>query len=440
MATTTMAHAGGPFKVSTAPSTPAFCPMSEPAADQGIKLQRAISDASTAVQDEQPPGCSRSASEDIGDLASLDSTPWRPREPAATLTTLEEALDEVRDLVSCRLGHGEAEGGGCRERSDATSDASSSSGDQEELLESFDLAGVARYIEEHDVRRIVVCCGAGVSTNAGIPDFRSPGTGLYNNLQRFRLPKAECMFDLAYFQQHPEPFYELCKEMWPGKYQPTICHHFLRMLADKGLLHRVYTQNIDSLEREAGLPPELVVAAHGNFDSCHVVGDQYQEVPIEELQAALDGRDGGWQGLRERRGGLVKPGITFFGEELPRRFFAMREADMRECELLIVMGTSLVVDPFNELVGMVPRNVPRLLVNREPVGLRERLKGGFAFHRLDNHRDVFYRGDCDSGVRQLARKLGWAAELRAYAQSGEVTTTLPGRARGRLGDDRGLPA
>jgi len=267
------------------------------------------------------------------------------------------------------------------------------------------------------VSRIVVCCGAGISTSAGIPDFRSPGTGLYDNLQRFDLPEAECMFDLEYFQEHPEPFYELCKDLWPGRYRPTASHHFLRLLADRGLLRRVYTQNIDSLEREAGLPAELVVAAHGNFDGCHVVGDPAQDVPPEELRAALEGRGGGWQGLRERRGGLVKPSITFFGEELPRRFFSLRRADLQECELLIVMGTSMAVSPFNELVGMAPRGVPRLLMNREPVGLCERLKGGFGFHRPDNYRDVFYRGDCDSGVRQLARRLGWAAELRALVEA-----------------------
>ncbi|CAK0797301.1 unnamed protein product [Prorocentrum cordatum] len=55
-----------------------------------------------------------------------------------------------------------------------------------------------------------------------------------------------------------------------------------------------------------------------------------RDVPPEELRAALEGRGGGWQGLRERRGGLVKPSITFFGEELPRRFFSLRRADLQE--------------------------------------------------------------------------------------------------------------
>merc|ERR1719271_507133 len=115
------------------------------------------------------------------------------------------------------------------------------------VLSSFDLDGIARYIREHECKKIVVMCGAGISTSAGIPDFRTPGTGLYHNLQRFELPEPNSIFDIRFFREQPRAFYELAKEIWPGKYSPTPSHYFIKLLHDKGLLLRCYSQNIDSL-------------------------------------------------------------------------------------------------------------------------------------------------------------------------------------------------
>mmetsp|Transcript_57209 Transcript_57209/g.158425 ORF Transcript_57209/g.158425 Transcript_57209/m.158425 type:complete len:92 (+) Transcript_57209:681-956(+) len=79
-------------------------------------------------------------------------------------------------------------------------------------------------------------------------------------------------------------------------------------------------------------------------------------------------------------------------------------------------GTSLAVAPFSGLVAKVGINVPRVLLNREAVGLCEDLLGGFRFHRPgSNHRDVFCEGSVDAGVERLASALGWAEELRAVA-------------------------
>ena len=61
--------------------------------------------------------------------------------------------------------------------------------------------------------------GAGISVDAGIPDFRSPKTGLYSQLQKYNLPYAEAIFDIKYFKENPEPFTKLAKELYPGNYK-----------------------------------------------------------------------------------------------------------------------------------------------------------------------------------------------------------------------------
>jgi NAD-dependent SIR2 family protein deacetylase len=260
--------------------------------------------------------------------------------------------------------------------------------------------------------RTVVMAGAGISVSAGIPDFRTPGTGLYDNLQEYGLPHPQAIFDLDFYRHNPRPFQRLCRELWPGNFAPTPMHALFKVLHDKGKLLRCFTQNIDSLETAAGLPADAVVPAHGNFDGAHVVATG-APVPIEEVRAAAFGGAEEWGALAARHGGLVKPDIVFFGENLPRRFFERVQADLPAADLLLVCGTSLEVHPFASLVGEVRAGTPRLLINRErvgegPVGMHGR--GGFDF---DSGTDGHYAGDCDDAARRLARLLGWEGELDA---------------------------
>jgi len=257
---------------------------------------------------------------------------------------------------------------------------------------------------------VVVMLGAGASVSAGIPDFRTPGTGLYDNLQKYNLPRPEAVFDISFFRENPAPFYQLCCELWPGTYPPTLAHHFIKLLHEQGQLQRCYSQNIDSLETAAGLPQEKVVAAHGNFDSAHVI-DGGPSVPVEELRQAVMAGESALADLNERHGGLIKPAITFFGEALPRRFFDLVPDDFEHCDLLIVMGTSLKVQPFASLVEFVHDGTPRLLINREMVG-----ESSFDFFG-DGSADVFFQGDCDAGVSELARLAGSADRLDALVAS-----------------------
>ncbi|MEQ2195191.1 NAD-dependent protein deacetylase sirtuin-3, mitochondrial, partial [Xenoophorus captivus] len=120
---------------------------------------------------------------------------------------------------------------------------------------------VAKNIREQRYRRVVVMAGAGISTPSGIPDFRykglSPGSGLYDNLQQYDLPYAEAIFEIGFFHRNPNPFFALAKELYPGNYLPNLTHYFVSLLHKKGQLLRMYTQNIDGLERRRCSPPCL---------------------------------------------------------------------------------------------------------------------------------------------------------------------------------------
>jgi NAD-dependent histone deacetylase SIR2 len=134
-------------------------------------------------------------------------------------------------------------------------------------LSSRSIEGVADFLKDESGRpkRVVVMTGAGISTSAGIPDFRSPDTGLYANLARLDLPHPEAVFDISFFRQNPKPFYVLAKELYPGKFHPTVAHAFIALLEEKYMLQKLFTQNIDCLERRAGVPDDKIVEAHGRY-------------------------------------------------------------------------------------------------------------------------------------------------------------------------------
>jgi len=291
-------------------------------------------------------------------------------------------------------------------------------------LVSNDVEGVAKYIKDGHAKNIIVMTGAGISVSAGIPDFRSPGTGLYHNLQKYHLDRAEDVFDLGYFNINPKPFYEVVKGIYPGQFHPTKAHYFVRLLAEKGLLLRQFTQNIDTLEYIAGIPQDKVVYAHGGFSSAHCVGC-HTEYSYDYVREKVFSEPFSADALKCECGKYIKPDIVFFGEALPDRFFELSEEDFPKCDLLIVMGTSLQVHPFAGLIHEVREGVPRLLINMEVVGAKPappedaskefmkyyRKSTSFAFNDPDNHRDALFKGACDDGVQKLADALGWGEEL-----------------------------
>ncbi|XP_046300620.1 NAD-dependent protein deacetylase sirtuin-3, mitochondrial isoform X2 [Marmota monax] len=160
--------------------------------------------------------------------------------------------------------------------------------------EKLSLQDIAELIRVRACQKVVVMVGAGISTPSGIPDFRSPGSGLYSNLQQYNIPYPEAIFELEFFFHNPKPFFTLAKELYPGNYRPNATHYFLRLLHDKGLLLRLYTQNIDGLERVSGIPTAKLVEAHGTFASatCTVCrrscpGEDFWVEPFASLSEAV---------------------------------------------------------------------------------------------------------------------------------------------------------
>lgn len=287
------------------------------------------------------------------------------------------------------------------------------------------LDDVIQRILDGEIKNIICMCGAGISVGAGIPDFRSPGTGLYSKLEKYNLSHPEAIFEIDYFRSNPHPFYLLSKELYPGLYSPTKAHYFMKLLHDKGLLRRCYTQNIDSLEHAAGLPKDAIIAAHGNFDTSYCI-DCKADHDVEYVRDAIMKQSPCRCAKTNGCQGLVKPGIVFFGENLPERYWKSIPKDFDAADLLIVMGSSLVVQPFASLIDRPPKEAPRILINREIVGeTHPEMKQlgctkGFDFSGYGERNDIALLGDCDDMIVDLCSKLGWNDDLENLVQSDDL--------------------
>jgi len=136
------------------------------------------------------------------------------------------------------------------------------------------------------------------------------------------------------------PFTTLASEIWPGGHLPTLTHSFIKLLHDKGVLLRNYTQNIDGLEVLAGVPEEKIIECHGNFRSACCC-DCGKTADIEHVRKSIV--EDVTPPYCKSCGGLTKPDIVFFGEDLPGYFHRNIRGDTRAADLLITIGTSLQV-------------------------------------------------------------------------------------------------
>lgn len=293
------------------------------------------------------------------------------------------------------------------------------------ILSSFTLEGIAELINENKVAKssVIVLVGAGMSTAAGIPDFRSPESGIYANLQKYNLPHPEDVFKIDYFKNNPAPFYDLSKSLLPKKLLPTMSHYFVRLLHEKGYLLRCFSQNVDCLESLSGIPKDKLCLAHGSFETGHCLRCN-AEYSFDWMRAIVE--EGGIPHCIKTQGckGLIKPDIKFFGERLDGRFFRLVKEDFPNCQLLIIIGSSLTVMPFAQLVQRVPAKCPRLLINKTKSGhnipaiFRMFMpSSGLLYDRKNNVRDVAFLGECDEACIKLANLLGWSDELKTLSET-----------------------
>ncbi len=220
-------------------------------------------------------------------------------------------------------------------------------------------------------RRPAFFTGAGVSTLCGIPDFRGPD-GVYRD------PDAARMFEIDLFDDDPSFFYRHAESLvyGGGEIEPGPVHRALVSLQKAGLCAGVVTQNVDGLHERAGSSP--VFAVHGTpaVHHCRTCGDAKT---FDEIVAMRGGVPGAVPRCKIC-GGVYKPDITFFGEALPEDAFRGAAALCAEADLVVVLGSSLVVQPAASLPLATLRAGGRLaIVNRGETPLDR-----FAFFRGDD--------------------------------------------------------
>lgn len=211
----------------------------------------------------------------------------------------------------------------------------------------------AKLIEES--KFILTLSGAGISTNAGIPDFRGEygiyTTGKYD---------PEKVFDINYFLQDPKPFYDFARDSMKTlkKIKPTFAHYFLAELEKRGKLKGIITQNIDILHQRAG--SKRVLELHGSFWKSYCLKCK-REFSYEEMEEEVLKREVPRCSCK----GLIKPDIVFYGELVKHLDEATELAF--QSDLFFVIGSSLTVYP----AAMIP-DIARgriVLINKGKVNI-----------------------------------------------------------------------
>lgn len=268
--------------------------------------------------------------------------------------------------------------------------------------------GIANMLRDRHFTRIVALVGAGISVSAGIPDFRSAG-GLYDQMKKRGFKAPESVFTTDFMEESPDHFYEIMRSLMVPDVVPTTTHNLLKLLHNKGMLLRCYTQNIDGLELKVGIPEDQLVEAHGTMrrvkcSKCQVT------YGAEQLQCAGHPRCTSCSAL-------LRPAIVFFGEPLPRRFSELAKTDLNNADLVLVMGTSLSVQPFASLVHW--SNAPRIVLNMFLPRSFKSTPWHQRFRRDVSSAtpDVHLLGKCDEAATWLATQSGWDSELKAIGKA-----------------------
>ena len=223
-----------------------------------------------------------------------------------------------------------------------------------------DRSDLARLIA--DARRIVVFTGAGISTESGIPDFRSPG-GVWSQM------KPIYFQDFVSSETRRREAWERVftgRAGWVGR-EPNGGHRAVARLVAQGRASSVITQNVDNLHQSSGIPHHQVIELHGNasYATCLECAVRHE---LEDLKVLYDAT-GDLPSCRAC-GGLVKTATISFGQTMPAEPMARAEAETLACDLFLVLGSSLVVYPAAGFPMLAKRNGARLaILNREPTEL-----------------------------------------------------------------------
>lgn len=193
-------------------------------------------------------------------------------------------------------------------------------------------------------RNTVVLTGAGISTDSGIPDFRSPGSGLWEKMDPMEALSADVLYG------NPQKFYKLGFKIITSmkNAEPNKAHFILAKLEELGLIDLIVTQNIDGLHHRAGSRKVFEVHGTTRTCSCEKCGKKY-ETELIELKVK-----GGEIPPKCSCRGTIRPDVVLFGDMLPDCFYeSIRRVE--EAELLIVIGSSLSVSPVNHLADICKR-------------------------------------------------------------------------------------
>ena len=213
-----------------------------------------------------------------------------------------------------------------------------------------------------ECKRGVVFTGAGISTESGIPDFRSPG-GIWTKYQPIQ------------FQDFMASE-EMRREYWRRKFatddvmqkvEPNKGHIAVAKLVQKGKVASVITQNVDGLHQLSGVPDGLVIELHGNatYAACLDCQARYELDKIREVFEKDETLP-----ICEKCGGIVKTATISFGQAMPVEEMKRAQSETLACDLFLAMGSSLVVYPAAGFPELAKRNGARLIIiNRDPTGL-----------------------------------------------------------------------
>ena len=203
------------------------------------------------------------------------------------------------------------------------------------MKDTIKIEKLQKYINES--KNIVFFGGAGVSTESGVPDFRSKD-GLYNQHDiRFEEYEPEYLLSHSCLVQHPEVFFEYYRQKMDARHvEPNVTHYFLAELEKKGKLYAIVTQNIDGLHQKAG--SKKVYELHGTTlrNYCQKCKKKYPKEYIFESKEPIPKCD---------CGGIIRPDVTLYEETLPDKTCESAIHAIANADLFIIAGTSLRVYP-----------------------------------------------------------------------------------------------